>query len=276
MIQRDSVKNRLERTDQGISYTEFSYMLLQSMDYLELARRHDCTLQIGGSDQWGNIVSGVDLVRRHMAKDVYALTLPLVAKTDGSKFGKTAAGAVWLDARKTSPYTFYQFWLNAADADVENFLKLFTFLSPADVDGLLAAMREAPQDRAAQRRLAQEVTRIVHGQDQVESAERITGALFGGDLDTLTEDDFVQLRFDGLDATECAPGEGLLSVMAAADLAKSVGEARKLVQGGGVRINGQQVEDHTTEIDFTQAFYGRYLLLRRGRKVHHLLVRKDA
>ena len=276
MIQRDSVKNRLARADQGISYTEFSYMLLQSMDYLELARRHDCTLQIGGSDQWGNIVSGVDLVRRHMAKDVYALTLPLVAKTDGSKFGKTAAGAVWLDARKTSPYTFYQFWLNAADADVENFLKLFTFLSSVDVDGLLAAMREAPQDRAAQRCLAQEVTRIVHGQDQVESAERITGALFAGDLDTLTEDDFVQLRFDGLDATECVSGEGLLSVMAEADLAKSVGEARKLVQGGGVRINGQQIEDHTAEIDFSLAFFGRYLLLRRGRKVHHLLVRKDA
>ncbi|NKC00136.1 MAG: tyrosine--tRNA ligase [Pseudomonadales bacterium] len=272
MIQRESVKTRLERADQGISYTEFSYMLLQGMDYLELARRHDCTLQIGGSDQWGNIVSGVDLVRRELSKEVFAITLPLVTKADGTKFGKTAGGAVWIDPRKTSPYSFYQFWLNAADADVENYLKLFTFLSQAEVSELLEEMQAAPEKRSAQLRLAREVTRIVHGQANLESAERITQAIFGGELAELTRDDFEQLTLDGLDASSAATGDGLLSVMVEAGLAKSVGEARKLVQAGGVRINGEVVTDHQQAIDFGTGFYGSYLVLRRGKKVHHLLV----
>ena len=276
MIQRDSVRTRLEREDQGISYTEFSYMLLQGMDYLELARRYDCSLQIGGRDQWGNIVSGVDLVRRNLAREAFAMTLPLVTKADGTKFGKTASGAVWIDALKTSPYRFYQFWLNAADADVENYLKLFTFLSRDEVDQLLTDMAQAPQRRIAQTRLAQEVTRIVHGEDNLESARRITQAIFGGDLAALNEADFAQLTLDGLEGSTVASGQGLLTVMAEAGLAKSVGEARKLVQGGGVRINGEVVKDHAASIDFKQGFFGRYLLLRRGKKVHHLLINGDA
>ncbi len=181
MVQRESVKARLEREDQGISYTEFSYMLLQAMDFLELARREECLVQIGGSDQWGNIVSGIDLIRRHTGQEAYALTMPLVTKSDGSKFGKTAAGAVWLDPSKTSPYSFYQFWLNSADADVEKFLKLFTFMNRQDISDLVASSAQAPEQRIAQRELARQVTRLVHGDDAVDSAERISDCLFGGE-----------------------------------------------------------------------------------------------
>ncbi|MEM8767286.1 MAG: tyrosine--tRNA ligase, partial [Pseudomonadota bacterium] len=170
MIQRDSVRSRLERDDQGISYTEFSYMLLQAMDYAELADRHGCSVQIGGSDQWGNIVSGMDLVRRKQGKEAFALTVPLITKADGTKFGKTAAGAVWLDARRTSPYSFYQFWLNTADADVEHFLKILTFLPVAEIDAVMAEFREAPGQRLAQRTLAEQVTGMLHGKEALASA----------------------------------------------------------------------------------------------------------
>ena len=273
MIARESVRSRLERPDQGISYTEFSYMLLQGMDYLELARRYDCSLQIGGSDQWGNIVSGVDLVRRHLSREVFALTLPLVTKADGTKFGKTATGTVWLDASKTSPYSFYQFWLNTADADVENFLKYFTFLSREEIEQLTAKTLEAPEKRIAQTVLAEEVTRTVHGEESLRSAQRISSALFSGALDELTESDLGQLAIDGLSTSSCAEGDGLLSVMTEAGLARSVGEARKLVQGGGVRLNGEVVNDVRKTLTFDDAFYGRYVVIRRGKKVYHLVTR---
>ena len=275
MIQRDSVRTRLERADQGISYTEFSYMLLQGMDYLELAKLYQCSLQIGGSDQWGNIVSGVDLVRRHLSEEVFAMTLPLVTKADGTKFGKTAGGSIWLDSEKTSPYSFYQFWLNAADADAANYLKIFTFVGQEEIAELEQSIVDAPEKRAAQNRLAEEVTRIVHGEEALASAKRITDALFGGELSGLTETDFAQLSLDGLEVSEVNPGDGLLSIMAEAQLAKSVGEARKLVQGGGVRINGEVIQDHQATVSFDGAFYGRYLMLKRGKKVHHLLVKSD-
>ncbi len=273
MIQRESVRQRLERADQGISYTEFSYMLLQGMDYLELAKRYECSLQIGGSDQWGNIVSGMDLVRRHLSRDAFALTLPLVTKADGSKFGKTATGTVWLSAEKTSPYTFYQFWLNTADADAVNYLRYFTFLEQEDIEALAADLDARPEQRAAQRRLAEEVTALVHGQEAVASAQRISAALFGGELSALLESDLAQLKQDGLASTEAADGAGLLTAMVEAGLTKSTGEARKLVQGGGVRLNGEAVADPRHELDFSQALYGSYFVLRRGKKVYHLLVK---
>ena len=275
MIQRESVKQRLERAEQGISYTEFSYMLLQGMDFLELAKRHDCTVQIGGSDQWGNIVSGLDLVRRHLSKEAFALTLPLVTKADGTKFGKTASGTIWLDAAKTSPYAFYQFWLNTADADVVNYLRYFTFLSQAEVAELELAAQQQPEQRLAQRRLAEEVTSLVHGADAVASAQRITTALFGGDLHELQEHDLEQLRQDGVPSSACAQGEGLLNAMVQAQLCKSTGEARKLVQGGGVRINGEVVDDPRETIDFATALFGKYAIIRRGKKAYHLLFRAD-
>ena len=273
MIQRESVKARLERPDQGISYTEFSYMLLQGMDFLELARQYDCYLQIGGSDQWGNIISGADLIRRHMAREAYAMTLPLVTKADGSKFGKTASGTVWIDGAKTSPYAFYQFWVNAADADVLSFLNYFTFLERETIDALAASTAEHPERREAQLRLAREVTALVHGADAVASAERITAALFAGELNALTEDDFAQLRLDGISSSECAPGAGLLTAMVDGGLAKSTSEARKLVQGGGVRVNGEPVSDAQMTLDFSRGFYGQFLMLQRGKKRHHLLFR---
>jgi tyrosyl-tRNA synthetase len=275
MIARESVRTRLDRADQGISYTEFSYMLLQGMDYLELAKRHNCTLQIGGSDQWGNIVSGLDLVRRHLGAeaDAYALTLPLVTKSDGTKFGKTASGAIWLDPAKTSPYTFYQFWLNAADADVDNFLRLFTFLPEEEVRSLVSESQERPELRNAQRRLAEEVTVLVHGVDAVTSAQRISEALFGGAVDTLQESDLQQLQQDGLASTIIEEGTGVLTAMVEAGLTKSTGEARKLVAGGGVKVNGAAVTDPRETLQFADALYQKYFLLRRGKKVYHLFVK---
>lgn len=275
MIQRDSVRSRIERDGEGISFTEFSYMLLQAFDYLQLAERHGCSLQVGGSDQWGNIVSGMDLVRRKLAREAYALTVPLVTKADGTKFGKTAAGAVWLDGRKTSPYSFYQFWLNTADADVEHFLKIFTFVDLEDIARVMTEQAEAPHLRTAQRRLAMEVTRLVHGNDALASAERITAALFDGAIGTLTEADLEQLRQDGMDCSTVDADEGLLAAIAQAGLAPSRGQARKLVTGSGIRINGEVQTDPERCLDFADALYGRFYLLRRGKKNWHLLVRKD-
>jgi len=276
MVQRETVKNRLEREGDGISYTEFSYMVVQAMDFMVLARDHGCTLQIGGSDQWGNIVSGVDLVRRTQGKTAYAATFPLVTKADGTKFGKTAGGAVWLDAAKTSPYSFYQFWLNTADADVIGFLRTFTFLAAERIDALARSLAEEPQAREAQQALASEITSLVHGDPAVEGARRISQALFAGELVALTKEDLAQLEQDGMDATYIeAAGCGLLAAMADAGLAASKGAARKLIKGGGVRLNGVSVADHEAEIDATQALFGKYHLLRRGKKTWHLLVHKS-
>ena len=273
MIQRESVKARLDREGQGISYTEFSYMLLQAMDFLELARREDCLIQIGGSDQWGNIVSGIDLVRRHLGKEAFALTMPLVTKSDGTKFGKSASGAIWLDAQKTSPYSFYQFWLNTADADVELFLKLFTFLTEEEVAALARETQDHPELREGQRRLAREVTQLVHGEEALKSVERISECLFAGEVAGLQEADLAQLQQDGLSSSICEPGTGLLTAMVGANLVKSTGEARKLIQGNGVKMNGQPVTDPRMEISFDDALFGRFYLIRRGKKQYGLLVR---
>jgi tyrosyl-tRNA synthetase len=275
MIQRESVKSRLDREGEGISYTEFSYMLLQGMDYAELAERHQCTVQIGGSDQWGNIVSGMDLVRRKLKQEAFALTLPLVTKADGTKFGKTAGGAVWLDPQKTSPYTFYQFWLNTSDADVEHFLNIFTFLPLDDIAEIAARHQSAPQEREAQKTLAREVTGLLHGDKALQSAQRITDALFRGGLDSLTEQDLDQLKLDGMDLTTVeADTVGLLALIADSGLASSRGQARKLVEGNGIRINGEVKSDTELELDFSDALFEKYYLLRRGKKNWHLVVRK--
>jgi tyrosyl-tRNA synthetase len=243
------------------------------MDFLELARREDCLIQIGGSDQWGNIVSGIDLVRRHLGKEAFALTMPLVTKSDGTKFGKSASGAIWLDAQKTSPYSFYQFWLNTADADVEPFLKLFTFLTEEEVAALARETLDHPELREGQRRLAREVTQLVHGEDALKSAERISECLFAGEVAGLQEADLAQLQQDGLSSSICEPGTGLLTAMVGANLVKSTGEARKLIQGNGVKMNGQPVTDPRMEISFDDALFGRFYLIRRGKKQYGLLVR---
>jgi len=274
MINRESVRSRLDREGEGISYTEFSYMLLQAMDYLHLAEAYDCSLQIGGSDQWGNIVSGMDLVRRKLHRESYALTLPLVTKADGSKFGKSAGGAVWLDSAKTSPYTFYQFWFNVGDADVSNFLRLFTFLELGDIEAVIESHVAAPEKRAAQRCLAREVTTMVHGAQAVESAERITRSLFEGELSTLSEGDLEQLGLDGMDRTFFPDSEvGVLDALSGSGLAQSNSAARKLIASGGVHLNGETIGDPERTLTWRDALYGRFYLLRRGKKSWHLLVR---
>jgi tyrosyl-tRNA synthetase len=275
MIQRDSVRSRLEREGEGISYTEFSYMLLQANDYAELAGRYDCSVQIGGSDQWGNIVSGMDLVRRKLGQESFALTLPLITRADGSKFGKTAEGTVWLDAGRTSPYAFYQFWLNTADADAVRFLRIFTFLDLEEIAAIAGEAEQAPEQRLAQRRLAREVTALVHGEDGLDSAERITAALFDGELGALSESDLDQLAQDGIECTDASePAVGLLAALADSGLARSRGEARKLVAGNGIRVNGEVQTDVERELDWQDALHGRFYLLRKGKKNWHMLRRR--
>lgn len=273
MIQKDSVKQRLDRDGAGISFTEFTYMILQSFDFSELYKRHGCILQIGGSDQWGNITGGIDLTRRVHRVQVYGLTIPLVTKADGQKFGKTESGTVWLDGSKTSPYAFYQFWLNAADADVYRFLRFFTFLSPHEIAELEIADKSAVGRPAAQGVLAREVTRLVHGQKGLEAAERISEALFSGELGGLNVDDFEQLRLDGLPSTQLT-GEplGIIDVLVSTGLAASNRAARELVAGQAVSANGDRVTTDTYAVAKSSAFFGKFVLLKRGKKIFHLVV----
>ncbi|MCC5884844.1 MAG: tyrosine--tRNA ligase [Gammaproteobacteria bacterium] len=266
MVRKEAVRARLEREDSGISYTEFSYSLLQSYDYVELARRYDCSLQIGGSDQWGNITAGMDLVRRMLARQVHALTLPLVTKADGSKFGKTESGTVWLDPRRTSPYSFYQFWINSADEDVSSFLRLFTFLGREEIEALDVAVAQAPEQRQAQRALAQEATRLVHGEAGVASAQRITEALFSGAIESLGAEDLAQLAQDGLPSTAADTTRRVGAVLVELDLARSNSQAMQLIKSGAVQINGIAVTRVDEALDAFAPLDGGFLLLRRGKR----------
>ena len=268
MLAKESVRARIEREGTGISFTEFSYMLLQSYDYLELARRYDCGLQIGGNDQWGNITLGVDLVRRVLGRQVFALTLPLMTRSDGKKFGKTESGTVWLDAERTSPYAFYQYWTNLADADVLRYLKVLTEVPLEEIQSLEETMREHPERRSAQFRLAEEVTRLVHGDHGLRAAERITKALFGQSLGDLEADDCAQLALDGVPFAE-VPSDSisLAEALFATGLAKSRGDARRQVASGGVSVNGAAPQrDPLLALTPGNAMFGVYQLLRRGKK----------
>jgi tyrosyl-tRNA synthetase len=272
MIKKESVQQRINRDEQGISYTEFSYSLLQGYDFAELNRRHGCVLQIGGSDQWGNITAGADLTRRLHQKQVFGMTLPLVTKADGTKFGKTESGAIWLDAKKTSPYAFYQFWLNTADADVYQFLRYFTFLSVAEIEAIEAADRDSGRKPEAQRILAEQATELVHGKAALEAAQRISHSLFSGSINALTESDFEQLAQDGVPGVTLEKTEaGLIEALAAANLAKSKTEARTFLQGGSVTVNGVKVEELNHQISDAERRFGRFTLLRRGKKNYALL-----
>ena len=272
MIKKEAVQQRLARDEVGISFTEFAYSLLQAYDFVELYRRHGCLLQIGGSDQWGNITAGIDLVRRLCRAEVYGLTLPLVTKADGTKFGKTESGAVWLDPRKTSPYKFYQFWLNTADTDVYKFLRYFTFLSVEAIAAIEEEdrQRERPQ---AQRVLAEEVTRLVHGSEALRAAERISAALFSGSLEALTEEDYAQLALDGMPSVALSREQsGLVDALVAAGLAKSKSEARTFISSGAVAGNGAKVTALDAVIGDADRRFGRYTVLQRGKKNHCLIV----
>lgn len=272
MIKKESVQQRINRDEQGISYTEFSYSLLQGYDFAELNRRYGCQLQIGGSDQWGNITAGADLTRRLNQQHVFGLTLPLVAKADGTKFGKTESGAVWLDARKTSPYAFYQFWLNTADGDVYNFLRFFTFLAVAEIDAIEAKDRASGGKPEAQRILAEQATALVHGKAALEAAQRISQSLFSGRLETLTESDFEQLAQDGLPSVSLDKSAGsLIDALVASQLAKSKSEARGFIQSGSVAINGNKADALDHQFAESERAYGRFSLLRRGKKNYALI-----
>ncbi|GLR13177.1 tyrosine--tRNA ligase [Chitinimonas prasina] len=272
MIKKESVQQRINRDDQGISFTEFAYSLLQGYDFTELNRRYGCRLQIGGSDQWGNITAGTDLTRRLNQQQVFGLTLPLVTKSDGTKFGKTETGTIWLDAKKTSPYAFYQFWLGTADADVYTFLRYFTFLSPAEINAIEAADKAREGKPEAQRILAEQVTAIVHGTGAVEAAQRISQSLFSDSLAALTESDFEQLAQDGMPGVVLERSvTGLIEALVAANLAKSKSEARTFIQSGAVSINGNRSDTLEHAFGDAERLFGRFTLLKRGRKNYALI-----
>ena len=267
MLAKDSVSNRLESG--GISYTEFSYQVLQAFDFLELYRRHNCRLQLGGSDQWGNIVAGLDLIRKVEGGAAHCLTIPLMTKSDGTKFGKTAGGSVWLDPEMTSPYAFYQFWLNSDDADVPKYLKVFSFKSRAEIEELIAAHEENPGARNAHRALAQELTTLVHGADECEGAERAAKALFGqADLNELDEKTLASALAQ-LPRTTIARGEALptwVDLLAATGVVDSKSAARRIVKEGGAYLNNQKVVTEDAAPSVNDLLFGRFLLLRKGKR----------
>ena len=283
MLAKESVKQRIEREDQGISFTEFSYALLQGYDFAQLNTRHNVQLQIGGSDQWGNITWGTETTRRLNGKTVHGMTLPLVTKADGTKFGKTEGGAVWLNAAKTSPYQFYQFWLKVADADVYKFLKYFTFLTLEQIDAIEAADKASSAKPEAQRILAEEMTRLIHGEAALEAAQRITHSLFSGDESSLTEQDYAQLALDGLPAFDVSGSLNAVEALMRTGLAQSNKEARGLVNSKAVLINGAPAEannpnppaekpDDAYLITDAHKRFGKYTIIKRGKRNHALLV----
>jgi len=280
MIHKESVKQRLEREGEGISFTEFTYMLLQSFDFVELNKRFQCTLQIGGSDQWGNITGGIDLTRRLNHQQVFGLTLPLVTKADGSKFGKTEAGTVWLDAHKTSPYAFYQFWINTADADVYKFLRYFTFLSVEKIVAIETEDARVEGRKSAQGVLAAEVTRLIHGEEGLAAAERISRALFSNEYSSLTAEDFAQLERDGLPTLKVNPSrESVVELLAKSELARGNKQAREFIASGAASLNGElyQLPAGGTDglLGELTPLHGRYYVLRRGKKNFCLLVSEE-
>ena len=275
MMAKDSVKSRLER-EEGISYTEFSYMLLQAYDFLHLFEHHQCKLQAGGSDQWGNITAGVELIRRVQGKRAYGLVYPLVTSAGGVKLGKTESGTVWLDSNRTSPYRFYQFWLNQDDADVINYLKYFTWLGKPEIGEIEHKLEEHPERREAQRTLAQEMTRIVHGETALAKAEQASQVLFGGEIAGLSAGD-IQDIFADVPSTrvpkQAFEGEGMavVDLLETVRMVRSKGEARRLIAGGGIYVNNVRVGDEPERVSLADAIDGQFLVLRKGKKTYHVV-----
>ncbi|KAB0683764.1 tyrosine--tRNA ligase [Aeromonas caviae] len=270
MLARESVRQRLARPDQGISFTEFSYALLQSQDFAVLNQRLGCTLQIGGNDQWGNITSGMDLTRRLHQAQVYGMTLPLITKADGTKFGKTEGGAIWLDPALTSPYAFYQFWLGTADEDVYRFLRYYSFMPLAEIETLEAEDAKRQGRKLAQQVLADELTELVHGKGALAAAQRISELLFSGEVARLGESDLAQLAQDGMPSSPIKGETDLVTLLVECGLANSKRIARELLAAGAVSVNGAIRQDEPLTAD--DRLFGRYLLLRRGKKQYHLVI----
>ena len=275
LLAKEAVKRRLE-TEDGISFTEFSYPLLQAYDYLVLYDRHRCTLQMGGSDQWGNIIAGIDLIRRLRGARAHGLVFPLVTTSSGVKFGKTEAGAVWLDPELTSPYRFYQFWLNTDDRDVVTYLKFFTWLPREEINELEESVRTEPEQRKAQRELARNVTSMVHGETALAKAVRASEVLFGKEISGLSAQEILDI-FADVPSTELErsrfDGDGLTlgEALVISELAPSKGEAKRLVQGGGVWVNNRRANDVRTPISASEFIDGQLLVLRKGARHYHLI-----
>jgi tyrosyl-tRNA synthetase len=275
MISKDSVKMRLDRED-GISFTEFSYMLLQSYDFLYLHDHFNCMLQTGGSDQWGNITAGVELIRRMRGKPAGALVYPLITKSDGTKFGKTESGAVWLSPQRTSPYRFYQFWLNTDDRDVVSYLKFFTWLTQREVQELEDAVSQRPEQREAQKRLAREMTRMVHDETALQKAEQASQVLFGAEVSGLSAAEVADIFADvpsGQISAGQLQGEGLpaTDLLTVCEIVPSKGEARRAIEAGGIYLNNRRIASAGARIILADAVDGQFLVLRRGRRNYWLV-----
>lgn len=278
MMSKDSVRKRIEG-ETGISYTEFAYQLMQGYDFYWLYQHMGCKLQMGGSDQWGNITTGTELIRRKAGGEAFAFTCPLITKADGGKFGKTEKGNVWLDPNKTSPYHFYQFWLNATDADAERWIRIFTFLTREEAERLTTDHQQDPGKRLLQKKLAEEVTRFIHGQEELEKAIQTTEKLFSGNaaenIRDLNEEELLQ-SLEGVPVFEVAEeafekGIDAVSLMAETGVFPSKGEARKMIQGGGVSVNKAKLADGNTVIDKSYLLHGKYILVQKGKKNYYLI-----
>ena len=282
MMAKDSVKKRFNGEGDGMSFTEFTYQLVQGYDFYHLYEAHGCKLQLGGSDQWGNITTGTELIRRKKgANDAFALTCPLIKKADGTKFGKTESGNVWLDARYTSPYKFYQFWLNVSDEDAKSYIRIFTLLDKETIDSLIADHEAAPHERKLQKRLAEEITVMIHSREEYEKAVAASGILFGANageaLKSIDEVTFLQV-FEGVPqykvaAAEVAEGVDFLSLcVEKAPIFPSKGELRKLIQGGGISLNKEKVTDPYQAVSTANLIAGKYLLVQKGKKNYYLII----
>jgi tyrosyl-tRNA synthetase len=275
MVQKESVKRRMESAE-GISYTELSYMLLQAYDFLQLFDRYSCTLQMGGSDQWGNILSGIDLIRRLRNDKAHGLVMPLITMADGTKFGKTERGTIWLDSRRTSAYRYYQFWLNASDDDAVPFLKYFTWLSQSEIGELEDALKTAPEARDAQKKLAEELTKMNHGEAALQRAKRISTLFFGTDVNQLTADEVEEVVGDApaseLPAEKLADeGVSMIDLLLVSGLASSKGDARRSIKGGGIYVSNRRISDPGTVVSKDQSIAGKLFLLRKGKKQYHVV-----
>lgn len=274
MLAKDIVASRLET---GISFTEFTYQILQSIDFHYLFKNHDVQLQIGGADQWGNITAGLDFIRRMEGTEAeaYGLTIPLMLKSDGTKFGKSAGNAIWLDPKQTTPYEFYQFWINQQDNDVPKFLKYFTFLSQEEIEELELAIEERPHLREAQRRLAEEITRFVHSQEALDEAQQITEALFTGDVGQLSAKQ-IQDGFKNMPQSTAKNESNNLAVwLVDTGIVDSRRQSREFITNGAISINGEKIDDVDYEISAKDAIEGKYIIVRRGKKKYHLVTLED-
>nr|WP_235887942.1 tyrosine--tRNA ligase [Neobacillus paridis] len=269
LLAKDTIANRLET---GISFTEFTYTILQAMDFNHLYDHYHCKLQIGGSDQWGNITTGLELIRKMHSDEAkaYGMTIPLVTKADGTKFGKSEGGAIWLDPEKTTPYEFYQFWINTADADVVKFLKYFTFLSHDEIEQLAKSVEEEPHLRKAQKALAEEMTRLIHGEDALQQAIKISQALFSGDVKNLSANEIKQ-GFKDVPTYEAAGEENLVDLLVAAKISPSKRQAREDISNGAVSVNGEKITDTAYVLQEADRIEGQFIIIRRGKKKYTLI-----